>query len=177
MATISILARRFQLSRSTLLYYDRIGLLRPGGRTAKAYRHYGAAEMARLEQICTYRRAGVPLREIRRLLDGPPQAATPLLERRLQELEQDIQRLRDQQRLVAGLLQNPALLEGLQAMDKATWVSLLRASGFTEADMDRWHVAFEATDPDRHGRFLAFLGLPEEEVARVRAWSAEGGPA
>lgn len=176
MATISALARRFHLSRSTLLYYDRIGLLRPGGRTAKAYRHYGDAETARLEQICTYRRAGVPLKEIRRLLDGPPQAATPLLERRLQELEQDIRRLRDQQRLIAGLLQNPALLEGLQAMDKATWVSLLRASGFTEADMDRWHMAFEAADPERHRRFLTFLGLAKAEVARIRAWSAAGDP-
>jgi MerR family transcriptional regulator, thiopeptide resistance regulator len=62
-------------------------------------------------------------------------------------------------------------------MDKATWVSLLRASGFTEADMDRWHMAFEATDPQRHQRFLAFLGLSEEEVSRIRAWSARGtGP-
>lgn len=70
MPTISALGRRFGLSRSTLLYYDRIGLLRPGGRSAKAYRHYGEAEVARLEQICLYRRAGVPLAEIRRLLDG-----------------------------------------------------------------------------------------------------------
>jgi MerR family transcriptional regulator, thiopeptide resistance regulator len=100
MPTISTLARRFHLSRSTLLYYDRIGLLRPGGRTAKDYRQYGEAEVARLEQICLYRRAGVPLAEIRRLLEGPDQIA-PILEGRLQELERDIQRLRDQQRLIA----------------------------------------------------------------------------
>jgi len=178
MSTISALARRFHLSRSTLLYYDRIGLLRPGGRTLKAYRQYGEAEEARLEQICLYRRAGVPLAEIRGLLDGPEGAAAPILERRLQALELDIQGLRDQQRLLVGLLRNPGLLEGLQAMDKAAWVSLLRASGFTDADMDRWHIAFEATDPERHRRFLAFLGLSEGEVARIRDWSARGaGPA
>jgi DNA-binding transcriptional MerR regulator len=51
MTTISALARRFHLSRSTLLYYDRIGLLRPGGRSLKAYRQYGETEVARLEQI------------------------------------------------------------------------------------------------------------------------------
>lgn len=174
MPTISALGRRFGLSRSTLLYYDRIGLLRPGGRSAKAYRHYGEAEVARLEQICLYRRAGVPLAEIRRLLDGAGQAVPEVLERRLEALEREIRALRDQQRLIVGLLRNPALLEGLQAMDKAAWVALLRASGFSEADMDRWHIAFEASDPGRHQRFLAFLGLPEAEVARIRAWAARG---
>jgi DNA-binding transcriptional MerR regulator len=174
MPTISALARRFRLSRSTLLYYDRIGLLRPCDRSLKAYRQYGEAEAARLEQICLYRRAGVPLAEIRKLLDGPRQAMTAILERRLQALERDIQGLRDQQRLIVSLLQNPDLLEGLQTMDKATWVSLLRASGFTEADMDRWHIAFEAMDPQRHQRFLSFLGLSEEEVSQIRLWSAQG---
>jgi DNA-binding transcriptional MerR regulator len=174
MPTISVLARRFHLSRSTLLYYDRIGLLRPRGRTLKDYRHYGEAEVARLEQICLYRRAGLSLAGIRKLLDGPESASTPILERRLQDLEGEIRQLQDQQRLIIELLQNPGLLDGLQAMDKATWVALLRASGFSEADMDRWHIAFESTDPGRHQRFLAFLGLSEEEVARIQAWSSGG---
>jgi DNA-binding transcriptional MerR regulator len=178
MSTISALARRFHLSRSTLLYYDRIGLLRPGGRSLKAYRQYGPYEEARLEQICLYRRAGVPLAEIRRLLEGPDQAMAPILERHLHALEGEIQGLRDQQRLIVGLLQNPGLWEGLQAMDKATWVSLLRASGFSDADMDRWHMAFEAADPERHQRFLTFLGLSEGEVTRIRDWATlRGGPA
>ncbi len=176
MPTISALARRFGLSRSTLLYYDRIGLLRPGGRSRSDYRQYGEAEAGRLEQICLYRRAGVPLAQVRRLLDGLGPAA-PILEARFRELERDLQHLRDQQRLLAGLLGNPALLEGLQAMDKATWVALLRASGFSDADMDRWHIVFEATDPDRHRRFLELLGLSEAEVARIRDGSARGeGP-
>jgi DNA-binding transcriptional MerR regulator len=175
MPTISALARRFGLSRSTLLYYDRIGLLRPGGRSAKDYRHYGPAEVERLAQICTYRQAGVPLTEIRRLLDGPEHAMAGILEDRLRDLEQEIGKLRGQQRLIGGLLRNPALLEDLGALDKATWTALLRASGFTDADMDRWHIAFEAADPQRHQRFLAFLGLSDAEVARIRAWSAAGG--
>jgi hypothetical protein len=53
-------------------------------------------------------------------------------------------------------------------MDKATWTSLLAASGFSEADMVRWHEAFERTAPDRHRRFLEFLGLEPLEVAAIR---------
>ena len=47
---ISELGSRFKLSRSTLLYYDRIGLLCPGGRTASDYRQYTADDLARLER-------------------------------------------------------------------------------------------------------------------------------
>ncbi|WP_306590108.1 MerR family transcriptional regulator [Geothrix sp. 21YS21S-4] len=171
MPTISALARRFGLSRSALLYYDRIGLLRPGSRSAKDYRRYGEAEEVRLERICAYRRAGVPLAEIRRLLDGPERAVAGILEGRLRTLDEEIRRLRGQQRVIGGFLRNPDLL-GEPALDKATWVALLRASGFTDADMDRWHATFEAADPLRHQRFLAFLGLSEEEIARIRAASA-----
>jgi DNA-binding transcriptional MerR regulator len=41
---VSALARRHGLSRSTLLYYDRIGLLKAGGRTGGGYRDYTAGD-------------------------------------------------------------------------------------------------------------------------------------
>jgi len=38
--SISKLARACGRSRSTLLYYDRLGLLKPSGRTGSGYRYY-----------------------------------------------------------------------------------------------------------------------------------------
>jgi len=174
MLTISALARRFGLSRSALLHYDRIGLLRPSSRSAKDHRRYCEADATRLEAICTYRKAGLPLEEIRALLTDSGRL-TAILRGRLAELETQMATLRDQQRLVVGLLREPDLLGGLQAMDKATWVALLRASGFTEADMDCWHGAFERTAPDRHQRFLAFLGIPPEEISGIRSQAGSSG--
>ncbi|EKD38479.1 MAG: transcriptional regulator, MerR family, partial [uncultured bacterium] len=55
--TVGRLARKFGLSRSTLLYYDAIGLLSPAGHIQGEYRLYGPSEEGRLEQICRYRRA------------------------------------------------------------------------------------------------------------------------
>lgn len=175
MASISELASRHHLSRSTLLHYDRIGLLRPGGRNRNAYRVYTSEDAERLEQICTFRRVGLSLADIRKLLDAPGHAMAPMLQRRLADLDAEMGRLRGQQRLIAQLLRDPALLEGLAVMDKATWVGLLRASGFSEKDMERWHMAFEAADPERHQSFLSFLGLSPEEVAAIRAWSTGSG--
>lgn len=54
---ITELARRFGLARSTLLHYDHIGLLPPGGRTAVGYRVYTSGDLARLERICALREA------------------------------------------------------------------------------------------------------------------------
>jgi len=53
----------------TLHHYDRAGLLRPNARTEAGYRLYGAREFARLQQILTLKFIGLPLEEIRRLLE------------------------------------------------------------------------------------------------------------
>ena len=84
--TIGRLARRFDLSRSALLYYDSIGLLKPSHRRPSDYRQYSEADVVRLDQICTYRRAGLQLEEIRAILDSPGSRVTEALQARLEEL-------------------------------------------------------------------------------------------
>ena len=170
MDTVGRLAKRFGLSRSTLLYYDSIGLLRPTAGGGGEYRRYNEADAARLAKICTYRKAGVPLKDIARLLDGPESALGAVLEERLEALNEEILALRQQQRLVAALLSRPDLPDGV--MDKATWTALLAASGFSEADMRSWHEQFERRAPETHHRFLRFLGIPEEEIATIRVLPA-----
>jgi DNA-binding transcriptional MerR regulator len=54
----------------TLHHYDRLGLLKPaGGRTQAGYRIYGESDLARLEQIVVLKFLGLPLKQIRDLLD------------------------------------------------------------------------------------------------------------
>ena len=93
MYTIGKLASRFNLSRSTLLYYDSIGLLQPSSRTESEYRQYSEDDFRRLEQICRYRRTGLSLTEIKRVLDSPETDLTQVLEKRLDELNEEIIRL------------------------------------------------------------------------------------
>ena len=59
MWTVTQLAQRCGLSRSTLLYYESIGLLKPPSRSGGNYRRYGEQDLQRLEQICLYRDAGL----------------------------------------------------------------------------------------------------------------------
>jgi len=172
--TISRLAGRFNLSRSTLLYYDSIGLLKPSGRSGSGYRLYSRADQERLERIVTFRRTGLPLKEIARVLDSPAGRLSEVLTGRLRELSREIDRLRGQQRLIVGLLRRPELLEEAGVMTRRTWTDLLTASGFSEEDMVRWHVDFERLHPDKHLRFLRFLSIPEDQIRVIRDWASEG---
>ncbi|MCP3961623.1 MAG: MerR family transcriptional regulator, partial [bacterium] len=64
MLTISQVAARFGLSRSTLLYYDSIGLLSPSLRSRANYRLYSPADVERMELIDLYRQAGLALKDV-----------------------------------------------------------------------------------------------------------------
>jgi hypothetical protein len=45
----------------------------------------------------------------------------------------------------------------------------MRAAGFTDEDMHRWHAAFEKAAPEEHQEFLEFLHIPPEEIRSIRA--------
>ena len=171
---ISELGRLFGLSRSTLLHYDRIGLLQASGRTRAGYRRYNEQDRARLERICLFRRAGLPLAGIRELLtrDAEPNAA--LLEKRLQELSEEIGRLRSQQHLITAMLRQMAHEAKMSPVDKQMWVEMLQAAGMDDAAMHAWHATFEQRAPQEHHDFLVSLGIDVEEIARIRSWSRQG---
>ncbi len=170
--TISQLARAFGLSRSTLLYYDRINLLKAPERTAAGYRCYTKREYRRLERICMFRNAGMHLNDIRQLLtDGKP--SVRLLEKRLYELQQGILLLRNQQHMIIDMLKNISGKTYAPVMDKAMWVQLLASAGMDEAAMALWHTEFERCAPDAHHEFLLSLGISESEVQQIRTWSKD----
>ena len=170
---ISQLARRHGLSRSTLLHYDRIGLLRPQQRSRSNYRVYSAADCRRLEKICRYRRAGLSLQEIRAVLAAPQHQTVQALERRLEALNREIRALRTQQQVIVDLLKDRSLLAGTRVLDKDRWVAVLRGAGLDDAAMGQWHVAFERMSPEAHQDFLESLGIDAAEIAEIRSWSAK----
>ena len=169
MITPGKLAKRFGLSRTALLHYDSIGLLRPSSRDTNGYRHYGESEVRRLEQICTLRAAGLSLKEIQRVLADPGNTLTEALEARLEELNVHIEGLRSQQRFIVGLLRTDEARGKIRVMSKALWISLLDAAGFSEADRGQWHADFEQQSPDKHQQFLEFLCIPDDEIRAIRA--------
>jgi len=175
MVTISNLAKASGLSRSTLLYYDRLGLLKPSGRSGAGYRLYAPDDVERLEAICLYRQIGIPLGEIKELLNTSGATVTlEILQRRLRKLDREIANFRRQQHTIVELLKQKQLQQGVEMLNKERWVDIMRAAGLTEEDMHNWHTQFEKMEPDAHQEFLESLGIKAPEIQKIREWSRGG---
>ena len=173
MLTVTKLARRCGLSRTALLYYESIGLMRPPQRSGGNYRCYGEADLRRLLQICAYRDAGLKLEDIRQILDRTGGDAFAVLKRRLMELDAEISALRAHQQAILKLLESKTLRKA-KMITKQKWVSIMQGCGFSSEQMHRWHAEFERSAPEEHKEFLEFLHIPAEEIKTIREKSRIG---
>lgn len=171
--TIRQIARLAGVSRATLLYYESLGLLLPGARSARGYRLYGEEELQRLRSIRALRESGVPIAAISSILNDRGRSSIHLLKQRLLQIDGEIRTLRRQQIMLARLLAQESMHSPGKVSDKASWVALMRDAGLGEDDMRLWHAQFETTAPDIHARFLASLGLSEKEITEIREWSRQ----
>ena len=145
--TISALGRRFGLGRSTLLYYDRIGLLSPSSRSVAGYRCYSEHDAKRLEMIQTFRLAGVPLSGIQVLLDERSSPSRSVLLSHLDVLASQIAELQSQQRRVIALLGTEELNQAPRLMTRNAMVSVFRSAGLDDEGMHRLHAHFDPRFP------------------------------
>jgi len=171
MYTVNQIGKTFNLSRSTLLYYDKIGLLSPSQRSSANYRLYSQTDFTRLEKIALYRDAGLSLEKIAEILAGNTTRSSEILEQRLENLNQEMSVLRQQQQLVVTMLGVDSSFRKTRIMNKDQWVNILKASGMGEEAMCRWHMEFERDLPEAHTDFLESLGIAPNEIQKIKAWS------
>ncbi len=153
--TIGQLAKKFDLSRSSLLYYDKIGLLTPSERSVSNYRLYSDDDVRKLEKICLYRKTGVTLEKIRSLLSSGEQS---IWEERLSQLNDEMNSIRLQQKMILEIIDNPHVKEVKTLFTAGRFSRLLKSTGMTEEEMDLFHVKMELSSSDEHRNFLYFLG-------------------
>ena len=174
MLTVTKLARRCGLSRTTLLYYESIHLIPPPQRSGSNYSYYDEKDVQRLLQIRSYRDAGLTINDIRAILSTNTKhsgsKASGVLKRRLLELDAEIATLRGHQRAILKLLQSKALGKA-KMISKEKWISIMKACGFTDEQMNRWHAEFERLAPAEHQEFLEFLHIPTDEIVNIRKHS------
>ncbi|QYF93225.1 MerR family transcriptional regulator [Massilia sp. PAMC28688] len=167
MMTVGQLASEAGLPRTTIQYYEQVGLLAPAGRSDAGYRLYSGRELARVRQIAYYRATGLTLDAIRALMAGasePEQIA-----RRISDINHTIRLLKEQRDALLRLQSADAALEP-ETIDE-----LLSTTSLNDAAMHRWHAVFERQNPDAHRTFLLSLGISESDVARIRQSSGAGG--
>lgn len=82
-------------------------------------------------------------------------------------MEREIQALRNQQKAIVVLLQEPELFNE-NIVNKQRWVEIMSAAGFNKDDMQKWHQKFEEMEPEEHQKFLESLGIKQEEIVKIR---------
>ena len=174
MHTIGQVAKIYSLSRSTLIYYDSIGLLCPSGRSDSNYRLYSDSDLKRMDKIALFRSAGLSLESISLLLEKKEDELKLALEHRLFSINSEIQKLRDQQKVILSILQNESATRHSRVITKEVWVQLLQAAGLDQAGMQNWHIEFERMSPEAHQDFLESIGIEMDEIQSIREWSKSG---
>jgi DNA-binding transcriptional MerR regulator len=175
MYTIGQLAKRYALSRSTLIYYDSKGLLKPSGRTGSNYRMYSEGDVEKLERILLFRNAGLPLTAIGSILGKSASEVETALENRLIAINKEIQALRNQQSVILRILDSQEAAARTRIVTKEKWVAILRAAGLDDEGMENWHIEFERNSPEAHQDFLESIGIDSDEIADIREWSKREG--
>lgn len=97
---IGELAEQTGLSVRTLHYYEEIGLLTPSYRTQADHRLYTEDDVTRLQQIVSLKSVGLPLEQIKMMLEQP--TYSPLMTLQMQARHMDSQ-VREQKELLEKL--------------------------------------------------------------------------
>ena len=116
-------ARRVGCTQRAIKYYETKGLLTVD-KTENGYRDYTDEDIARLHAICAYRKLGIGLADIRRLLDGEnPELLRQILERKRAEQGAQAQEIAALEAYLAG--HDAAQLD--EAIDYETLSQAIRA--------------------------------------------------
>jgi DNA-binding transcriptional MerR regulator len=110
--TVGAVAALTGVSVRTLHHYDHIGLVVPSVRTQAGYRGYTDADIERLHLVLVYRSVGIPLDEIRTLLDDSNTDVLEHLRRQHAVLLEQAERLQHTIKAVEELMD--AHREGIQ---------------------------------------------------------------
>jgi len=146
--TIGGLASYAGVTIRAVRHYHQIGLLQEPERDASGYRTYDAVAVVRLVRIRTLAEAGVPLAQVRELLDADPETfavATAEIDR---QLRAQIRALQEHRRRIAQLGSGDSLALPDEVVD---YLDRLRALGAPEAIIE----------PERDAWILMAARLPE----------------
>ncbi|WND04006.1 MerR family transcriptional regulator [Temperatibacter marinus] len=139
MYQISDLATAVGLSRTALLYYEKIGLL-SSARLDNGYRVYGEKEVQRVRLLQQLQAGGLTLKECKLCLDA--KIDKDLLEKRLKLLDEEIEHKQRSRSLLAALL--------------------------GQGDLSAWHESLDQVAPDAHLDWLMKQGFSEKEALQLK---------
>ncbi|WP_454440394.1 MerR family transcriptional regulator [Vibrio bathopelagicus] len=171
MYRISELAELVGLSRSTLLYYGKLGLIE-AQRQSNGYRLYSEKDLQRVRLLQQLQAGGLTLKECQACLDA--KIERPLLENRLKQLDEELVQKQRSRDLLAAMLGESGLEEWHESMDKIApdaHLDWLIKQGFDEKQALR--LKWLSKDMNEHEQYMADFGAIFEGLERLGPGTAE----
>ncbi|MGF1689326.1 MerR family transcriptional regulator [Photobacterium japonica] len=139
MYRISQLADKLGISRTTLLYYEKLGLIK-GRRLDNGYRSYTEHDVQRLTLLQNLQAGGLTLKECQACLET--KVERHMLAERLRLLDEEIAHKQQARQLLAAML--------------------------GESSLTDWHQTLEQQAPDAHLAWLIKQGFDEKQAMRLK---------
>jgi DNA-binding transcriptional MerR regulator/SAM-dependent methyltransferase len=152
MISISQVSKHIGVARSTLLYYERIGILIPTRNPENGYREYSQKDVETLLLVRQLQLAGLSLKESIDIMHG--NLDPTLIKKRYQSIENKIKNMMMAKQVLKSLL------------EKATGESVPRNDN--ERSGRNWHAEFERKGAEAHSSWLQKLGFDEKESTYIR---------
>lgn len=152
-----------------LHHYDRLGLLRPK-RTGAGYRLYGPRDLERLEQIVALKLVGLPLKQIKRVLDRDARALPDVLRAQRRALEDKRRRL---DRAIGAIADAEAVLQSGRPVDAPVLrriIDAIETDDLREA-MRKYHTDEAWAELEKRRNEMTSAGRDPAEEG-TRKWQA-----
>ena len=128
------------VSVRTLHHYDQLGLLKPSQVTQAGYPLYDDAALVRLQSILIYREVGLPLREIKAIMDDPAYDPREALRRQITLLENQRQRLEGIIAFARDMEKKGEIRMDFQVFDKSEQEQLQAEAKAKWGQTDAWQA-------------------------------------
>ena len=156
MYRISELANQVGLSRTALLYYEKLGLIK-GHRQANGYRLYSALDVEQVKFIQQLQLGGLSLKECKACLAH--QVDKEMLKQRLAKLDEEILQKQQARAMLAAMA---GLNTELNLNDSDS------GNHNTEYSEQSWHQKVIHDTPEAHFNWLLTQGFSEKEAFRLK---------
>jgi MerR family transcriptional regulator, thiopeptide resistance regulator len=135
MLTVKQLSKLAGVTPRTLHHYDQIGLLKPSRVGDNGYRYYGEESVLQLQQILFYRELGIPLEDIKKIMERRDFDVMGALRSHKEALQKQVTRLN---RLINTVDNTINHLKGNTIMSDKSYFE-----GFSEEEQEKYALEAE----------------------------------
>jgi DNA-binding transcriptional MerR regulator len=165
---IGELTKAVGLTVRALRFYEEIGLLRPGPRNESGHRIYGENDVVQLQKILSLKQLGIPIKEIKKLLDDRQTSSLGILQMHRKQIEDEKARITDlHQRLLK--LETVLVHRGNVSVDEL--IKMMEAMAIYEKylsreQLEKINASRRKTGKDRASKFKALVRLIRDKMEK-----------